>query len=70
MVLKTTVMKKKKFPNVRGDIIKTKRFTDIELDTIDAGVTLSNLMGFDYDPSDAHEEQTAYKTSTKMLLPP
>ena len=50
---------KKKFANVRGDIIKNKRFTDIELDTIEAGVTLANLMGFDYDPSEVHEEQTA-----------
>ena len=50
---------KKKFANVRGDIIKNKRLTDIELDTIEAGVTLANLMGFDYDPSEAHEEQTA-----------
>ena len=52
---------KKKFANVRGDIIKNKRLTDIKLDTIaiEAGVTLANLMGFDYDPSEANEEQTA-----------
>ena len=49
----------KKNANVRRDIIKNKRFTDIELDTNEAGVTLANLMGFDYDPSEAHEEQTA-----------
>ena len=48
-----------KFDNVRGDIIKDKRFTDIELNIIEAGVTLANLIGFDYDPSDAYEEQTA-----------
>ena len=41
------------------EISLKKRFTDIELDTIEAGVTLANLMGFDYDPSEAHEEQTA-----------
>ena len=50
---------KKKFDNVRGDIIKDKRFTDIELNIIEAGVTLANLIGFDYDPSEAYEEQTA-----------
>ena len=50
---------KKKFDNVRGDIIKDKRFTDIELNIIEAGVTLANLIGFDYDPSDAYEERTA-----------
>ena len=50
---------KKKFDNVRGDINKDKRFTDIELNIIEAGVTLANLIGFDYDPSEAYEEQTA-----------
>ena len=52
---------KKKFANVRGDIIKNKRLTDIKLDTIaiEAGVTLANLMDFDYDPSEANEEETA-----------
>ena len=50
---------KKKFDNVRGDINKDKRITDIELNIIEAGVTLANLIGFDYDPSDAYEEQTA-----------
>ena len=52
---------KKKLANVRGDIIKNKRLTDIKLDTIaiEAGVALANLMGFDYDPSEANEEQTA-----------
>ena len=41
--------------------IKNKRLTDIKLDTIaiEAGVALANLMGFDYDPSEANEEQTA-----------
>ena len=52
---------KKKFDNVRGDINKDKRFTDIELNIIEAGVTLANLIGFDYDPSEAYEEQTAWK---------
>ena len=28
------------------------------MDTIEARVTLCNLMGFDYDPSEAHDEQT------------
>ena len=48
---------KKNFANVRRDIIKNKRLTDIELDTIEARVTLANLMGFDDDPLEAHEEQ-------------
>ena len=38
-----------------------KRFTDIELDTIEAGVTLANLTGFHYNPSEAHEEQIPEK---------
>ena len=42
----------------RGDLIKNERLTDIELDTIEAWITLAKLMGFDYDPSEAHEEQT------------
>ena len=46
-MLKTMVIKKKTFANVRGDIIKNKRLTDIGLDTIEAGATLANLMGFD-----------------------
>ena len=40
-------IKKKTFANVRGDIIKNKRLTDIGLDAIEAGATLANLIGFD-----------------------
>ena len=49
---------KKQFANVTGDVIENKKLTDIEMDTIEARVTLCNLMGFDYDPSEAHDEQT------------
>ena len=56
------VVKKKQFANVRGDVIENKKLiTDIERDTIEARVTLGNLMGFDYDPSEAHDEQTPQK---------
>ena len=61
---------KKKVANVRGDIIKNKRLTAIELDTVEAGVTLANVTGFPYNPSEAHEEQTPKKTSMTTLLPP
>ena len=61
---------KKKVANVRGDIIKNKRLTAIELDTVEAGVTLANLTGFHYNSSEAHEEQTPKKTSMTTLLPP
>ena len=56
--IKSNGGKKKKFANVRGDVIGNKKLTDIEVDTIEARVTLGNLMGFDYDPSEAHDEQT------------
>ena len=56
LLLKAMVIKK--FVIVRGDIIKNERLTDIELDTIEAWVTLAKLMGFDYDLSEAYEEQT------------
>ena len=54
LLLLRTKVTKKKFANVRGDIIKNKRFTDIELDIIEARVTLANLIGFDYDLSLIH----------------
>ena len=56
LLLKAMVIKK--FVIVRGDIIKNERLTGNELDTIEALVTLAKLMGFDYDPSESHEEQT------------
>ena len=49
LLLKAMVIKK--FAIVRGDTIKNKKLTDIELDTIEAWVTLAKLMSFDYDPS-------------------
>ena len=63
----------KKFANVRRDVIKNKRLTDIELDAIEARVTLANLVGFDDDTAEAHDEKTPpQKTTTKktMLQPP
>ena len=36
-------------------MIKNKRVTDIDLDTIEARFTLANLMGFDDDPSEAQK---------------
>ena len=57
----------KKFANLRSDIFKNKTFTEIELDTIEGRLTLSNLMGFDDDPPEPQKEEPQRKNINEYV---
>ena len=55
---KRTYLDTNKLANVRRDITKNKRLTDIELDEIKARVTQTEVMDSSEEVPEAHEEQT------------